>query len=92
MGKTGEGSEQCLIQKTAVSTEAPETVPATLPVLSNRQAALPMGELENRFHKHLSRGWGYFILLFYFFMLSDPFDVSCKTFSFILKYSHLTML
>ena len=49
MGKTGEGSEQCLIQKTAVSTAAPETVPATLPVLSNGQAALPMGEIETDF-------------------------------------------
>lgn len=76
MGKTGEGSDQCLIQKTAVRTVAPETVPATLPVLRNGQAALLMGELENGFHKHLSRGGGYFILLFYFFMLSDPFDVS----------------
>lgn len=75
MGKTGEGSDQCLIQKTAVRTVAPETVPATLPVW-NGQAALLMGELENGFHKHLSRGGGYFILLFYFFMLSDPFDVS----------------
>lgn len=90
MGKTGEGSEQCLIQKPAVRTVAPETVPAALPVLSNGQAALPMG--ENGFHKHLSRGGGHFILLFYFFMLSDPFDVSCKPFPFILEYSHLTML
>ena len=58
MGKTGEGSEQCLIQKTGVWTVAPETVPATLPVLRNGQASLLMGELENGFHKHLSRGGG----------------------------------
>ena len=80
MGKTGEGSEQCLIQKTAVSTEAPETVPATLPVLSNRQAALPMGELENGFHKHLSRGGGYFILLFYFLCCLIPLMYLVKLF------------